>query len=135
MNKGMVLVVVFFMLTGFKWGFSGADDTDKNKDAPSSTSYSQSRDTQIKTSDVGKTSVKNELLQKPVTKAETKKIVKKNPTKKTDAAPVAVSTGAKPVSVITALASDNPDLIKQRVESLSRVSHALKALNDKRAGK
>lgn len=109
MHKLLILAVVLFVFTGFKWG----DDADENGNA-----------------DVKAT--EETSYEKPVDVKATEDAVKvpevTKSAKAVDAA-AAGPVGASP-TLAGALATESPEALKQRIESLARVSRALKALNE-----
>ena len=110
MHKLLILAIVFFAFTGFKWGDGGDKKGNEDVKATQETSY-----------------------EKPVDVKATEDAVKvPEVTKSAQAvdAAAAGAVGASPALTGSLVAAESPEALKQRIESLARVSRALKALNE-----
>jgi len=119
MREVFIMALVFFLMTGFKWGSSSKKQTETPVVKPTYEASVEDKTSKLETTERIKESRSIKQAAKTDAKVATAEAT----------VPSAVSNQASVPSVAGTLKTTDPGELKQRVESLTRVARALRALN------
>jgi len=131
MHKVLALLLVFFLMAGFKWGASASDAKDKSSDRSKAQAVTATKETKT-TVPVPKTATA--AAQKAYAPTDYKTAPATAVSQKTSATVDAnVDKTVADTRIGKAMGASSEDELAERVASLARVSRALSALNESKA--